>query len=315
MRPQKAREQPADGFSRLGRKGNPPNMPLIERILAPVDFSERSAGAMRYVEALAEHFGAEVTLLHVLPPPHYEFSSMEVGGTVVSELFAAREQQVRKELDEFLRDELPGLKAERVLLEGDPAQTIVEYAHQRRMDLIAVPTHGYGPFRRFILGSVTAKILHDADCPVWTGVHLEEAPPVGEIRFRTVAVAVDLGAQSEKALAWGAEFARSYEARLLLLHAMPCLEPRPGEYPQPDWKNRLAEDCRRRIAALTAKVGCDPEVFIESGDAPEVICSAARQMAADLLVIGRGSAAGVFGRLRANAYSIIRMSPCPVVSV
>ncbi len=48
-----------------------------------------------------------------------------------------------------------------------------------------MPTHGYGPFRRFILGSVTAKVLHDADCPVWTGVHLEEAPPIERSRFAT----------------------------------------------------------------------------------------------------------------------------------
>jgi nucleotide-binding universal stress UspA family protein len=61
--------------------------------------------------------------------------------------------------------------------------------------------------------------------------------------------------------------------------------------------------------------GGDVETMLECGDAPEVVCSAAQQTGADLLVIGRGSAAGVFGRLRANAYSIIRMSPCPVVSV
>jgi nucleotide-binding universal stress UspA family protein len=41
----------------------------------------------------------------------------------------------------------------------------------------------------------------------------------------------------------------------------------------------------------------------------------AKEHGANLLVIGRGSASGIFGRLRANAYSIIRESPCPVVSV
>jgi len=45
------------------------------------------------------------------------------------------------------------------------------------------------------------------------------------------------------------------------------------------------------------------------------VCNIARQRQADLLVIGRGSAAGVYGRLRTNAYAIIRESPCPVVSV
>jgi hypothetical protein len=72
------------------------------------------------------------------------------------------------------------MEAKRVVLEGDPARQIVDYAHEEKVDLIVMPTHGYGPFRQFILGSITAKVLHDADCPVWTGVHLEEAPQVTE---------------------------------------------------------------------------------------------------------------------------------------
>jgi nucleotide-binding universal stress UspA family protein len=54
---------------------------------------------------------------------------------------------------------------------------------------------------------------------------------------------------------------------------------------------------------------------VEGGDAPHVVCGAAESRQADLLVIGRGSAAGMFGRLRTSAYAIIRQSPCPVVSV
>ena len=288
---------------------------VMNRILAPVDFSERSVGAARYAEALSEHFGAEATLLHVLSPPHYEFSSMEVGGTIVSELFETRTRQVRQELNEFLVDELPRFRAGRVLLEGDPAGKIVEYAHDNEMSLIVVPTHGYGPFRRFILGSVTAKILHDADCPVWTGVHLEEAPAADRISFRSVLAAVDLGPQSEKVLMWAAALAESYGARLLLLHAMPCLESLAGELDDKRWQEKLARESGEEIGKLLSRASVEAEVMVESGDAPEVVCSAAKQTKADLLVIGRGSSAGVFGRLRANAYSIIRMSSCPVVSV
>ena len=57
------------------------------------------------------------------------------------------------------------------------------------------------------------------------------------------------------------------------------------------------------------------EIAVEGGDPPRVICQVAAANHADLLVIGRGSAAGLFGRLRTNAYAIIRQSPCPVVSV
>jgi len=53
----------------------------------------------------------------------------------------------------------------------------------------------------------------------------------------------------------------------------------------------------------------------KSGEPAQVIAEAAQRLNADVLVIGRGSAAGALGRLRANAYSIIRQSPCPVVSV
>ena len=47
----------------------------------------------------------------------------------------------------------------------------------------------------------------------------------------------------------------------------------------------------------------------------EMICEEARKAEADLLVIGRGADAGILGRLTGRAYSIIRQSPCPVVSV
>src|SRR5689334_3068156 len=161
----------------------------LEKILLPVDFSERSTGAARYAKTLARHFGSELTMLHVLMPPQYEFGAMEIGGSMLTELYTTRAAQARKELETFLADELRDLKVERVVKEGDPARTIVETAH--RMDLIVMPTHGYGQFRRFILGSNTAKVLHDADCPVWTGVHLEEAPAAGAIALERILCAID----------------------------------------------------------------------------------------------------------------------------
>jgi nucleotide-binding universal stress UspA family protein len=287
----------------------------LSKILLPVDFSQRAIGAARYAEALAEQFGAAVTMLHVIPPPHYEFASMEAGSTALAELYLNRKAVIEQESRNFLTAELPGFAPQRILLEGDPAREIVKMAHDEGFSLIVMPTHGYGPFRRFVLGSVTAKVLHDADCPVWTGVHLEEAPEVSAIHFHTVLAAVDLGPQSEKALAWAAEFAARARARLVLVHATPSLEGRTGEYFDPDWRLYLTKQAEERLAELQSKAGTSAETIIEAGDAPHVVASAAERVKADLVVIGRGSASGVFGRLRANAYSIIRQAPCPVVSV
>jgi nucleotide-binding universal stress UspA family protein len=288
-------------------------MPL-SRIVVPVDFSARSEGAARYAEALQKAFSARITMVHVLPPPHYEFGAMEVGGTVLEELIAGRAQQVRADLDAFMAGELPPETADRIVREGDPAQEIVALAHELEAGLIVMPTHGYGPFRRFILGSVTAKVLHDADCPVWTGVHLE-APTLSCCRWSRIAVAIDLGQQSERTLMWASRFAGMANAEMALFHATPNLEGKAGEYFDPDWRTHIESSVREEVARLLDRLGIKAPMLIDSGDAAPTVCRLAGEWGAELLVIGRGSAAGVFGRLRANAYSILRQSHCPVVSV
>ena len=288
-------------------------MPL-SRILVPVDFSERSKGASRYAEALHEVFGSNLTLLHVLPPPHYEFGAMELAGSVLEEQFRYRAEQAAKDLDGFMADELPAPHTQRIVKEGDPAGLIVAIAHEAGAGLIVMPTHGYGPFRRFILGSVTAKVLHDADCPVWTGVHME-TPSSHDVHFRQVTAAIDLGSQSERTLMWAARFAQDAGSRLALIHAMPAMEGRAAESYDPECRTRVEAAVREEVAELQQRLKIDAPLHVQSGDPARTVCAIAADLETDLLVIGRGSAAGVFGRLRANAYSIIRQSGCPVVSV
>jgi len=277
-------------------------METLSRILLPVDFSERSVGAAHYAASLACHFDAELVLLHVLIPPQYEFGAVDIAGSMLAELCRDRAEQAKADLANFLADDLPRVRVRRLVLEGDPAGSVVEFAQNEKCDLIVMPTHGYGPFRRFILGSNTAKVLHDADCPVWTGVHMEDAPATSNIAIRHVMCAVDLGAQSSKTLFWAARLAQEFGARLTLMHVTPC---------GPEVQLAAGEELRR----LQKFVGAEAERLLETGEASPVICAAARRSHADVLVIGRGSAAGVFGRLRTNAYAIIRQSPCPVVSV
>ncbi len=292
-------------------------MALLERILLPVDFSERSAGAARYVEALANKTETEIFLVHVTTPLNYELSALDVGGTVLNELNADRTAELQEQLDNFAADELKPYRVERHLFEGDPAKRIVEFAHERHISLIVMPTHGYGLFRRFLLGSVTAKVLHDAECPVWTGIHLDQSPSLDKIHFRKIIVAVDVVCvpQGLRAISWGAQMAEREGAEMVIVHAYPSLEGRAGDYFDPNWRTYLTQAANDEIMKMQQKLGTDAELVLESGDPSQVVCNLAATRNADLLVIGRGSAAGVFGRLRANAYSIIRQSPCPVVSV
>ena len=272
-------------------------MQSLSKILLPVDFSERSAGAAHYARLLATHFDSEVILLHVLPPE---------GSPVLGEL------------DGYLSEELAGLKVRRVTLEGDPTARIIEFANGiqegQGASLIIMPTHSYGPFRRFVMGSHTAKVLHEVHCPVWTGVHIEQAPDHGSIPIRKILCAIDLGPESSRTLCWAAQLAMEFGARLFAVHATGPA-PEPESTSEANWQSGIRQAAEAELQRLGQFVNADAELIVEGGDPEKVICATAERSQADLLVIGRGSAAGVYGHLRTNAHAIIRMSPCPVVSV
>ncbi len=286
-------------------------MNSLTKILVPVDFSERSALAVRYAGELALHFHSELILMHVLPPLHSEYG-MQITGSMLVDVYRSRADQAERDLNAFEPEALAGLNARRLLLHGDRASKIVELAQQEHVDLIAMPTHGYGHFRRFILGSNTAKVLHDADCPV-TGVHMEEASPIAA-PFAKILCAVDLGPQSPRALAWASWLQREFHGHLTVIHAI-AAHSEPLDEPDLSWRAGIHEIAEEELLRLQLEIGAEADLLLEAGEPARIICSAAARVGAGTVVIGRGSAAGNFGRLRTNSYAIIRQSPCPVVSV
>jgi len=285
----------------------------IAKLLLPVDFSERANQAVRFAVPLAERFHSEIILLHVLPP-YREFGAMELA-SAMTDILAARRTDAEQRIAGFLREELASHRVQRLLLDGDPAREIVDCARREEAGLIVMPTHGYGPFRRLLLGSVTAKVLHDADCPVWTTAHAE-APTARGTALRRILCAIELSPSAPRALHWSAQLAAEFGAQLTLVHALAELDPRTeGYHFSPEWRKFLVDNAETEIAALQQKSGTHAEVMLTMGPAPEMICEEARKAEADLLVIGRGDDAGILGRLTGHAYAIIRQSPCPVVSV
>lgn len=291
-------------------------MALISRILVPVVFSERCQDATRYAAALACRFHCDLTLLHVFSQPWAAYSSPEGYATPPPYDLESTLAQVQEELDGFLADELRTLPVRRVLSEGDPASVIAQYACSENCDLIVMPTHGYGPFRRFLLGSVTAKVLHDVSCPVFTGPHLEHPPALESPRFQKILCALDLRPESHGVLEWASRFASEFGSEIATVHAIPDSTNRlEGIYFDPQWRTDLAANARQEMASQQAELKVQGEILIEVGDVPGAVRSAAEASAADLVVIGRGCAHGMLGRLRANAYGIVRESCCPVVAV
>ena len=81
------------------------------------------------------------------------------------DMLAEIAREAEKNLDQSLGSELAGLAIRCVLAQGNPAQAILHTAQAEKADLIMMPSHGY-TFNQFLLGSVTAKVLHGTECPV-----------------------------------------------------------------------------------------------------------------------------------------------------
>ena len=292
-------------------------MAWLSRILAPVDFSPRCHGAVQYAGALACHFQSELILLHVLVPPMMLYASPETEPySTVGEVGEERLEQRKAALGSFRVGEAPVIRITRTVVEGESAREIVHYARDQDVGLIVMATHGYGPFRRFLLGSVTAKVLHDAGCPVWTGPHLEGAPDFQKIGFRRILCAIDLAKGSRAVIEWADRFAREFGAEMAIVHVLPESLVRVGGVSfDPEWRQHAAQVARGQIARLQEELHTEGEVLVEIGDTPVVVNDIAASRQADLLVIGRGNESGLMGRLRANAYAILRESSCPVVTI
>jgi nucleotide-binding universal stress UspA family protein len=142
----------------------------IQKILVPVVFTDTARHIAQQAVWLARRFHAEIILLHVVTPLSYPAGVLESGHEITArDLHADIVQRAQNDLDQALRRELDGIPVTRVLLRGIPAREIVKTARDWNVDLIVMATHGLGAFFHLLLGSVTAKVLHESPCPVWTG--------------------------------------------------------------------------------------------------------------------------------------------------
>ncbi len=288
-------------------------MRAFHKILFPVDMSDSCTATAPFVESMAKKYNAELTLLHILEMPSGLIPDWYGGAVPIvdtSAIWQAETEAARS----YLTDKFQGVKVNRVVVEGDAAQAIDEYAREHGIDLIMMATHGYGLFRTLLLGSVTAKVLHDTSCPVWTGVHVEDTPAVSP-EFATIMCAVDRTEDSLPTMRFACRLAQDNQAKLFLVHAIPGAEVAPEKYFDTDLRQYLEEDARKTIAKLQETAGVMAPLCLGAGEVSHVVRDSALGHSADLIVIGRGKATRTLGRLRSNVYSIIRDAPCPVVSV
>ena len=281
----------------------------------PTDFSPACVDVARYAAGVARHFCSRITLLHVLAPVNPALVVLG-GGTMLDDVLAHQKEQTCNSLNSYLADEFQSITVKRIVAEGDPAETITTYCAAERVGLVMMPTRGCGAFRRLLLGSVTAKVLQDLNCPVWTSSYATDTHAAVSPVPKVIVCAIDLGLDGDSISGWAAGLASALQARLIVAHALSSSEFHPAIHFPGTEVRRALDNAHIRISnVLGGSPMPEAEVRVEGGSVPEVVHSVVEDSRADLLIIGRASSQGLMGRLRTHSYALIRESVCPVISI
>lgn len=283
----------------------------FRQIVFPVDYSEPCRAIVPYVRDAVTRFDAHLMLAHAIVP-----LPVLPGEYAVANLASPEEDRPVEEdrLRRFAAASFPGMKVDCIVDIGDPGTVIQGIVSHQGADLVMMPTHGHGPLRRLLMGSNTAKVLHDVSCAVWTGVGtvLEDHAPA--LPYKSIVCALNQSDEARAVLRAASAIAETYGADLYLFHAAQTPPPS-GEVDVFLYSKELVEAANAWLRELKGSEGIEAPHAVADRSVGSGIREEALRRHADLIVVGRGHSQGALSRIWSHLYSLIREAPCPVLSV
>ena len=141
----------------------------MKRILHPTDFSKASQAAFKKAVETARTMRATLDLLHVMAPVMPMVGEGYLSPATYDQLAASGSRWASREMERLVKKaRAAGVKTTSTVVEGSAADRIVRVARARKADLIVMGTHGRTGMSRFLVGSVAARVISTATCPVLT---------------------------------------------------------------------------------------------------------------------------------------------------
>lgn len=286
----------------------------FQRVLFATDFSPACDAVVPYVKEMKDRYDAELSVLHVsnvAPVVYGEYGAFAAENLP---LYTEVRKKACADLRRFVSERFAEDHPQVFLEDGEVGSVIEKVVKRERIDLVMMPTHGRGAVRRLLLGSATSKVLHDTCCAVWTGVHHAEPDYTPHLPYRQMVCAVNFDKEAPALIAAADSIARKYRAELTLAH---IAELPPNNYAVDlgPYRKAVVDYTETELRRLRDEQGVEAKLELLAGPAAAGIREIALRHKADLLVVGRGQMHGTVRRLWSNLYSIIRESPCPVISV
>lgn len=289
-------------------------MTAIANVLCPIDRSDVSRRAIRVAVGLAASHGARLRVIEVIESGR----PIMTDGTPLFELQEPSRAALEEELNWFVAPLVSAdVPTDIQLRQGSIVTEILREAEALTAPVIVMGTHGRGGFERFVLGSVTEKVLRKAPCPV-LAVPAPEVTPEPSADFRRIVCALDFSDASSSALAYSTLLATPTAANVSLLHVLewPFGEPS-GPGPIATLRENLEAEARDQLAALATDVDARvAERVVRGGKPSREIVAFARERDASLIVLGRSGRGAVNQAiLGATAHHVVREAPCAVMVV
>lgn len=287
---------------------------MMDRVLFPTDGSDGARTAFEDVLDFVELHGSTLHLLNVADTTHD--SVTRIGGDVVDVLEREGRQIVE---DAAERAEERGVSTVTEVLQGSVPDTIVAYADRHDIDLIGMPTHGRTGLERFLLGSVTERVIRGSTVPVLT-LRPDDTPAWDtQVPYRRVLVPTDGSAGADAALEVGVDLTTAATATVHILSVVET--------------TRLGIDIHSALHADEQEAQANEDVAaataVAEDAAVEDVVGAIEQGASvhrtirsyiddheiDLVVMGTGRADGKRPLLGSTTEKLVRTSPVPLVAV
>jgi len=278
-------------------------MNRVSRVLAGVDFSKAARDAFDYALALSGRYGAELVVVHAVPPGQ-PFSRHARARMVLMERLRQKATEARVEFRERVQS-------------GPTAEIILLHARSLRPDFIVMGTNQRTGLERFRVGSVAERVATKATVPVL--LVPEHRATAATQPFRHVAVAVDFSTASDRALEQALPLATGPSDRITLIHVVhgfsSAVRPYLHEYGVIPYQDERIRDARRRLRSIAASVGRTPRQPIDTrvlpGDMATEMNRVIDTIGADVLIVGvpkRGAVSrAVFGTTAARLLRTVRV--------
>ena len=288
-------------------------------ILCPIDFSDASAGALRYAAVVAAHFDAPLRVVTVENPLLTE--ALDLGTGVMW-----TPDDCTRELQDFLAStfgpDLPALHdLTYEVAVGKPAEEILRIAADHSCRLIVMSSHGLTGARKLFFGSTTERVLRETTVPVVVTPAHDSGPLTREDAkrlLRRLLVPIDLSGGSVDQAQVARTIAQTLDLPLILAHVIEPVRTHlaarlhlPGI--QADRRERAEERLRELLAGWPATIHA--EALVVYGDPAEELAKVAHDRQVGLIVVGLHGSPVLGPRMGSVTYRLLCLTQTVVLAI